>query len=114
MQKAMIQEGRATLGVEFGSTRIKAVLIGEDHQVLASGAYDWENQLVDGVWTYSLAAITAGLQGCYQALKQDVQARYGVKLTRLKAMGVSAMMHGYLAFDGEMRLLTPSAPGATR
>ncbi len=107
MQKAMIQEGRATLGVEFGSTRIKAVLIGEDHQVLASGAYDWENQLVDGVWTYSLDAITAGLQGCYRALKQDVQARYGVKLTRLRAMGVSAMMHGYLAFDGEMRLLTP-------
>ncbi len=107
MQKAMIQEGRASLGVEFGSTRIKAVLIGEDHQVLASGAYDWENQLVDGVWTYSLQAITAGLQGCYHALKQDVQTRYGVKLTKLRAMGVSAMMHGYLAFDGDMRLLTP-------
>ena len=105
--KKTIEEGKAVLGIEFGSTRIKAVLIDEDKSPIASGSYDWENQLVDNIWTYSMEKIQNGLHGCYQDLVKDVEAKYDVKLTKFAALGVSAMMHGYLAFDENDELLVP-------
>ena len=102
-----ITSGQVWLGIEFGSTRIKAVLIGPDHQPVASGDYTWEDSLVDGVWTYSAEAIHTGFRACYRDLKNNVRDKYGVTLTRLGGLGVSAMMHGYLPFDGEMNLLAP-------
>jgi len=96
---AFIAEGRAVLGLELGSTRIKAVLIGEDHAPIASGDHTWENRLENGVWTYHLDDVWAGIQDAYANLKKDVQDKYGVKLTKLGALGFSAMMHGYLPFD---------------
>src|SRR5215210_7368066 len=102
-----IGEGRTTLGIELGSTRIKAVLIGPDYAPLAVGSHDWENQYVDRIWTYSLDAVWTGLQQCYAALADDVQQRYEVELTSVGALGVSAMMHGYLALDPDGELLTP-------
>ncbi len=102
-----IARGEAILGIEFGSTRIKAVLIDSANEPVASGAFDWENSLLDGVWTYSLDEIHNGISTAYINMKKDVQEKYGVKLTRLKAMGVSAMMHGYLAFDKNNALLVP-------
>jgi len=102
-----LKNARTFLGIEFGSTRIKAVLIGPDYAPIASGSYAWENRLEDGIWTYSLDDIWAGLRGCYADLVRDVQERCGVELTCVGAMGFSAMMHGYLAFDTEGRLLTP-------
>ena len=104
---AWISKGRAVLGIELGSTRIKAVLIGEDREPIAQGEYAWENQFVNGVWTYELSSVWQGLQKCYQDLSKDVEEKYGVKLSRLAAMGVSAMMHGYLAFGRNGELLTP-------
>ena len=105
--KKQIEEGKAVLGIEFGSTRIKAVLIDEEHHPIASGSHEWENQLVDGVWTYSIDAIWNGLQDCYQDMKKDVQEKYGVKVTKLAAIGFSAMMHGYMAFDKDDKILVP-------
>ena len=105
--KDKIAAGKTALGIEFGSTRIKAVLTDEDNQVIAIGNYDWENQLVDNIWTYSMEKIQNGLQGCYQDLVKDVEAKYNVKLTKFAALGVSAMMHGYLAFDENDELLVP-------
>ncbi len=102
-----IENGRCSLGIELGSTRIKAVLIGEDHAPIASGEYAWENQLKDGLWTYALEDVWKGLQGAYASLKEDVRARYGVTLKTCAAMGFSAMMHGYLAFDKDGELLVP-------
>ena len=102
-----IQTGGAILGVELGSTRIKAVLIGPDHAPIASGGHAWENRYENGLWTYSLDEVWAGLRDACAKLAADVEGRYGVKLTKVKAMGVSAMMHGYLAFDREGNLLTP-------
>ncbi len=102
-----IKEGKASIGIEFGSTRIKAVLVGDDFTVAASGAYDWENSLIDGVWTYSLDEIKAGLQGAFAALAEDVRGKYGVALERVASIGISAMMHGYLAFDEKGELLVP-------
>ena len=102
-----IREGTAILGIEFGSTRIKSVLIGCDHQVLASGSHEWENDYVGGVWTYSEDAILRGLQASYADLKKNVQDTCGVKLTKIGALGISAMMHGYLPFDADMNLLVP-------
>ncbi len=87
------------LGIELGSTRIKAVLIDENHIPIASGAFDWENQLVGGIWTYSMDTVRQGLQACYAALKRDVREKFGLELTTVGAMGVSGMMHGYLPFD---------------
>ena len=95
------------LGIEFGSTRIKAVLIGEDYSPIASGAWDWENKLENGCWTYSLDMAKQGLQGAYADLARDVSEKYGQPLTTVGALGISAMMHGYLPFDKEDRLLTP-------
>lgn len=105
--REFIREGRASVGIEFGSTRIKAVLIGEDCTAAAVGAYDWENSLENGVWTYSLDEVKKGLQGCFAALKKDVSDRYGEELTSAAAIGISAMMHGYLAFDEKDELLVP-------
>lgn len=97
--KNMLIGGQTSLGVEFGSTRIKAVLIGSDYRVLASGAYAWENQLENGVWTYPLSAVWQGLRESYAQLKAQVQSQYGVTLKTVGSIGFSAMMHGYLPFD---------------
>lgn len=102
-----IEQGRTALGIEFGSTRIKAVLTGPDNQPVATGAHDWENQFVDRIWTYSLEAVWAGLQDCYASLARDVADRYGVELTKVGALGISGMMHGYLPFDAAGELLAP-------
>ena len=95
------------LGIELGSTRIKAVLIDENHIPVASGAHEWENQLADGIWTYSMEAVTTGVQDCYAKLKQDVLEKYGITLTEVGAIGISAMMHGYLPFDKDGNQLAP-------
>src|SRR6478735_7254527 len=102
-----IAAGRTAIGIELGSTRIKAVLIGPDHAPLASGSHDWENQFVDRMWTYSLDAVWSGLQASVAALLDDAEQRHGVRPTTVGALGVSAMMHGYLAFDGADELLVP-------
>lgn len=102
-----ILDGQACLGLELGSTRIKAVLIGPDHAPAASGDHAWENQYENGVWTYSLEAVWDGLRDAYAKLAADVRAKYGVDLKRVAAMGFSAMMHGYLAFDAGGDLLVP-------
>jgi len=99
--KAAVERGETALGMELGSTRIKAVLIGPDHAPIASGAYDWENRLENGVWTYHLDDVWAGLQAAYRALAEEVREKYGTTLKRPGAMGVSAMMHGYLPFDSQ-------------
>ncbi|MBQ3157148.1 MAG: ATPase [Clostridia bacterium] len=101
----IISAGKAVLGIELGSTRIKAVLIDETHAPIASGDHTWENRLENGVWTYHLDDVWAGIQDAYANLVKDVQAKYGVALTRLAAFGVSAMMHGYLPFDKDGRQL---------
>lgn len=103
----VIETGRASLGIEFGSTNIKACLIGPDYTPLASGSHAWENEFVDGRWTYSLEAVWAGLQACYADLITDVQRLYDVTPTSFRAIGISAMMHGYLAFDAAGDLLVP-------
>ncbi len=102
-----IEAGKAVLGIEFGSTRIKAVLVDESHTPIAQGSYEWENQLVDGLWTYSKEVIWFGLQQCYADMRADVRKRYGVEIEHLAAIGISAMMHGYLPFNKEGHLLTP-------
>ncbi len=106
-KKECIVNGQAVLGIELGSTRIKAVLIDESHEPIASGSYDWENHYENGIWTYPLEEALLGLQGCYQALAEEVKERYGVTITTLKALGISGMMHGYLPFDAEGQLLAP-------
>ncbi|MDY4793481.1 MAG: FGGY-family carbohydrate kinase [Pararoseburia sp.] len=105
--KELIANGEAILGIEFGSTRIKAVLIDENHKPIASGDHIWENRLENGFWTYHEDEIWSGLQDSYANLKKDVESKYGVKLTKIAALGFSAMMHGYLAFDKEGKLLVP-------
>jgi sugar (pentulose or hexulose) kinase len=102
-----IIEGRTAMGIELGSTRIKAVLIGPDHTPIAVGSHDWENQFIARTWTYSLDAVWGGIQAGYAALVADVQRRYDVELISVGAFGVSAMMHGYLAFASDGELLTP-------
>lgn len=97
--KALIEEGSTCLGIELGSTRIKAVLTDAAGNELASGGYGWENHYDNGIWTYPLDEVERGVQGCYADLKKNVLDRYGVKLTKLGAVGISAMMHGYLVFD---------------
>ena len=105
--KGIIERGNAVLGIELGSTRIKASLISRDSAPLASGSHGWENRLVDGIWTYSLDDVWKGLAACYEDLGRDVHSRYGVKLDRVSAVGISAMMHGYLSLDKAGNLLTP-------
>jgi sugar (pentulose or hexulose) kinase len=103
----LIEAGKAILGIEFGSTRIKGALIAPDGKVIASGAYGWENQLVDGIWTYDLGEIWKGLAGCYASLAAEVKAKYSVELIRLAGLGFSGMMHGYMAADSSGELLVP-------
>ena len=107
MSKQLIESGKAILGIEFGSTRIKAVLIDQDNKPIAQGAFEWENQLVDGLWTYSIDTIWQGLQACYADLRADVKRQYGCELKSLAAIGFSAMMHGYMAFDDKQQILVP-------
>ncbi|MEO7016736.1 MAG: FGGY family carbohydrate kinase, partial [Leifsonia sp.] len=101
--------GRTTLGIEFGSTRIKACLVSADDPsiVLAVGGYDWENEFADRMWTYSLDAVWVGLQSAYAGMSADAERRHGVRPDSFAAIGVSAMMHGYLPFDAEGELLVP-------
>ena len=102
-----IESGKTVLGVEFGSTRIKAVLLSEDQTPIASGSYEWENRYENGIWTYHLDDVWAGLQECYRTLSNDVVEQYNTPLTAIGAIGFSAMMHGYLAFDKDANLLVP-------
>ena len=102
-----IDSGTTVLGIEFGSTRIKAVLIGEDHTPIASGSYDWENRYENGIWTYSLEDVWTGLQESYRNLSKEVFENYNSPLQTIGAIGFSAMMHGYLAFDKDGTLLVP-------
>jgi sugar (pentulose or hexulose) kinase len=105
-QKA-IESGRTILGIELGSTRIKAVLIGEDHAPIASGSYEWENRYENSVWTYSLEDVWKGLQESYRNLGIDVLEKYNIPLKAIGAIGFSAMMHGYMAFDKGGNILVP-------
>ncbi len=105
--KNIILEGRAVLGIELGSTRIKAVLIDDRNRPIAQGWHEWENQLSDGLWTYSVEAIWYGLQDCYADLRANVRKEYDVEIESLAAIGVSAMMHGYMAFDRNEKILVP-------
>ncbi|MCX7842583.1 MAG: FGGY-family carbohydrate kinase [Clostridia bacterium] len=105
--KNAIINGQTTLGIELGSTRIKAVLIDENNRPIASGGYDWENSHVDNIWTYSLEDIWKGVQGSYQKMAGNVAEKYGVTLQTTKAIGFSGMMHGYMVFDKDEKLLTP-------
>jgi sugar (pentulose or hexulose) kinase len=102
-----IERGKTVLGIEFGSTRIKAVLIGEDHTPLASGSYEWENRYENGVWTYRLEDVWAGLQDSYRKLSSEVLEKYNTSLKTVGAIGFSGMMHGYLVFDKDGNLLVP-------
>lgn len=102
-----IRKGETALGIELGSTRIKAVLTGPNHETIASGSFAWENQLKDGVWTYPLTEVWEGIAACYGQLAAQVRSRYHVDIGQIGAIGVSAMMHGYLAFDAEGNLLVP-------
>jgi sugar (pentulose or hexulose) kinase len=103
----LIRSGGAILGIELGSTRIKASLIAPDTTPLASGSYAWENQLMDGVWTYAMEDVWKGLAACYASLVQDVRASYSQELKTVAAMGLSGMMHGYVALDVDGNLLVP-------
>ena len=105
--KEIIKAGKAILGIEFGSTRIKAVLIDEENNPIAQGSHEWENQLLDGHWTYSIEAIWHGVQDCYADLRHDVTEKYGEEITSLAAIGFSAMMHGYMAFNKAGEILVP-------
>ncbi len=105
--KETIKQGKAILGIEFGSTRIKAVLIDENNNPIAQGSHAWENQLVNGLWTYSIEAIWYGLQDCYADLRKNVLKEYDVEIENLAAIGISAMMHGYMAFNDKDEILVP-------
>lgn len=102
-----VESGRTVLGVELGSTRIKAVLLGEDRTPIASGGYEWENRYEHGIWTYHLDDVWVGLQASYRALSDEVFANYHTRIQTIGAIGLSAMMHGYLAFDRDGKLLAP-------
>ena len=105
--KQCIQSGRAVLGIELGSTRIKAVLIDENNAPIAQGAHEWENRYEDKLWTYSIEDIWNGLKDCYADLRRQVKLRYDEEITSLAAIGISAMMHGYMAFDKNQKILVP-------
>lgn len=105
--RQVIESGDVFLGIEFGSTRIKSVLIDENGTVLGIGIHDWENRFVDGIWTYPQDEILFGLSNCYASLKADIKDKFGITIKQIKYMGISAMMHGYMAFDKDMKLLAP-------
>lgn len=98
---------KSVLGIEFGSTRIKAVLLDESREIIASGSFTWENKLIDGIWTYSLDEVHNGMRECFADLKSNFEEKYNCALTEVGAIGISGMMHGFLAFDKEMKLLAP-------
>ncbi|MBS4455362.1 xylulokinase [Tuanshanicoccus lijuaniae] len=103
----LIKDGKTALGIELGSTRIKAILIDECQNVIASGNFDWENQLKEGIWTYDLNDVWMGIQAAYAQLVSEIKQQYGIHLTTIGSIGISAMMHGYLAFDKDNHLLVP-------
>lgn len=105
--KKAIAEGKTALGIEFGSTRIKGVLIDFKGQVLAVGIYDWENSFIDNIWTYSLEEIHTGARECYASLRKEVEKLYGITLQKIGSIGVSAMMHGYMALNKEGEQIAP-------
>ena len=107
IMREAILNGKTVLGIELGSTRIKSALLNEKHDILASGIYDWENKLENGIWTYHLEDVWTGLQTCYQELRNNVKKEYGVELEYIGAIGISGMRHGFLAFDSQKRLLAP-------
>ena len=111
MDKSVIRQeildGKTALGIELGSTRIKSVLISKDYTTIASGNHEWENKLIDGIWTYDLEDVWAGIQAAYLDLANEVENQYGVLLNTIGVIGVSGMMHGYLVFDKDENLLTP-------
>lgn len=102
-----IEQGQVSLGIELGSTRIKAVLINTHYETVSSGSYTWENKFENGVWTYPLSQVWEGIQSAYAKIQADVQSRYHASLTKISSIGVSAMMHGYLPFDKDDQLLVP-------
>lgn len=103
----VIEQGKSILGIELGSTRIKAVLLDENNSLISSGSYDWENKYKDQIWTYELDDVWKGIQESYQSLVKNVKDEYGITIHKLAAIGFSAMMHGYLAFDKDDHLLVP-------
>ena len=105
--RKLISDGQAVLGIELGSTRIKAVLIDDNHDPIASGSHTWQNRYEDGIWTYSMEDVWTGIQDSYRNLCREVEEKYDVEITSLKALGFSAMMHGYLPFDKNGSLLVP-------
>ncbi len=105
--KNAIDSNEMYLGIEFGSTRIKAVLIDRKHRPVASGSHTWENRFENGIWTYSLDDVWGGIRNCYARTAEDVSDKYGITLKSVGAVGVSAMMHGYMVFDKEKKLLSP-------
>jgi sugar (pentulose or hexulose) kinase len=102
-----IQDGKTVLGIEFGSTRIKSVLLDENNEIIATGSYDWENSYENGVWTYSLDEVWKGLQASYRELADNIKQEYEIELKKIASIGISAMMHGYLSFDRDNKLLVP-------
>ena len=111
--KQSILANKTALGIEFGSTRIKAVLVDGSNMPIASGGHEWENRYENGVWTYSLEDIWTGIQDCYQEMKKDVKEKYDVELTSVGAIGISAMMHGYMPFDKMENYWFHFVPGET-
>ena len=103
----IINEGHTSLGIELGSTRIKGVLLDENHEMLAQGGFSWENRLENGIWTYHMDEVWTGLQACFAELKANVKKEYDVELNNIGAIGISAMMHGYMAFNTQGELLVP-------
>ena len=103
--KQAIVENKTALGIELGSTRIKAVLINENFEPIAAGSHDWENRFEDGLWTYRLDDVWTGVQNSFRNLALNVKERYGIDLSSVGAIGISAMMHGYLAFDKDSKQL---------
>ena len=104
--RKLIESGQTALGIELGSTRIKAVLIDLEGHVLAVGFHDWENSFVNGIWTYSLEDIHTGIRSCYTSLRKNIEEQYGITPETYGAIGISAMMHGYMPFDKDGNLLS--------
>lgn len=105
--RKIIEDGKTVLGIELGSTRIKAVLLGKNNNTIATGGHKWENSYRNGIWTYSLEDVWEGVQGCYQSMAENVREKYNVDINKIAAIGFSAMMHGYLVFDKNDELLVP-------
>ncbi|WP_197407605.1 xylulokinase [Oceanivirga salmonicida] len=105
--KTYIKNGKAILGIELGSTRIKAILIDDNNMPIASGEFNWQNQLIDGIWTYDLKYVEKALSNCYMDLKRNVLKKYKVTITNLKALGISGMMHGYIVLDKNNKPIAP-------